>query len=1128
MDQQQAVVPNVKITLTETDTGAKFTTTTNADGTYVIPFLPPGPYSLVAEASGFKRHVNSNVRITTNEREQIDVVLEIGTVDQSVTVSAEASMLETATASTGQVINTRQIENMPINGRAPLVLAQLAYGVTPNSDPKFSRPFDNSGPSGFSMGGAPNQSNELLIDGSPDTTRNLRVAYNPPPDAVQEVKVETFQTDAAYGHTGGGTVNVVMRGGTNTFHGSAYDFNQVSKLAATPWFTNRAGQKKSQLIFNQWGMTASGPIWIPKVVNGKNKLFWFFGYEGIHDAFPEPLTNTVATAAERKGDFSQLLSVNSSYTIYDPLSGVTSGSLVQRTPFQGNIIPSNRVSPVATKLLDFIPLPNQVGQRDGNQNYLADSVRRDVFDGELGRLDYNISDKHKFFYNFRHNYRVEDRNNAYHNIATGNLLNRINWGTMLDDVYTFSPTVVLNTRLNWTRFTEANDKPSAGYDFTKLGFPASLSAASQRLVLPTIDLNQFSDWGTDGGDRTPYDIFQIFTSVTKIQGRHSLKTGFDVRESRESSASYGNSAGNYVFREDYTRGPFNNSATAPLGQDLASFILGYPTGGNFQINSFRTQQAKYWAVFLQDDWRPRSNLTLNVGLRYEGDLGTTERFNRSVSGFDPNAALSITAAAQAAYGKGPVAGAVPASAFNPKGGLLFAGQNGDYVYNTKRGYFSPRFGFAWTPKGRGTVIRGGFGVFVSSIGTQGINAPGFSSSTTVLASSTTGNLRPAVTLDNPFPTGIQAPTGASLGVNTFLGQSITFYNPNPLNPYSIRWDLDIQRAIGSGMVFEIGYTGNHAVHLPIDKSLNYTPAEYLSTSIVRDADQNAINTRNSGNVTNPFAGLLPGTNLNGATVGFTQLVAPFPQFITGTSSGTGVTMSATNAASSYFHAMQVRFEKRFSHGFQALANYQYGRTIARDNYLNAFGPLEKRPADIDRPNRFVTSFSYELPFGRGKALLGAMSGLGGAIVDRIAGGWVINGIYSFESGGPAGSWGDVIYVGGDLNWQASNVDHTFDTTRFIRDSNLQTVSHIRTFPTRFANLRLPPTNNVDSSIIKNTRIRGGERNQINLQYRCEFFNTFNHPVFNGPQLSPTNSAFGTISGVYNLERHIQMALRLTW
>jgi hypothetical protein len=254
-------------------------------------------------------------------------------------------------------------------------------------------------------------------------------------------------------------------------------------------------------------------------------------------------------------------------------------------------------------------------------------VRRDVFDGELGRFDYNISDRHKLFYNFRHNYRVEDRNNLYHNIATGNLLNRINWGTMVDDVYTFSPTTVLNTRLNWTRFTEANDKPSAGYDFTKLGFPSYISAASQRLVMPIVDLNQMSDWGDNAGDRTPYDIFQMFVSLTKIQGRHSLKVGADIRESRESSVSFGNSGGQYIFREDYVKGPLDNSTAAPLGQDLASLMLGYPTGGTFQINASRTQQAKYWATFIQDDFRPRSNLTINFGLRYEGDLGTTERFN---------------------------------------------------------------------------------------------------------------------------------------------------------------------------------------------------------------------------------------------------------------------------------------------------------------------------------------------------------------------------------------------------------------------------------------------------------------------------------------------------------------------
>ena len=266
IDQQQAVVPNAKILATGAETGARFQTVSNADGTYVLPFLPPGPYHLSAEAPGFKKYVNNNVRVTTNEREQIDIQLEVGSVDQSVTVSAEGSMLETATASTGQVINTRQIENhadqRPRAADAGAVRLWRDAQLRPEILPAL-RQFRTLRVSPWAA--LPDQSNELLIDGSPDTTRNLRVAYNPPPDAVQEIKVETFQSDAAYGHTGGGTVNVVMRGGHEPLHGSVYEFNQIKNFAATPFFTNKAGGKKSSLIYNQWGMTAGGPVWIPKI-----------------------------------------------------------------------------------------------------------------------------------------------------------------------------------------------------------------------------------------------------------------------------------------------------------------------------------------------------------------------------------------------------------------------------------------------------------------------------------------------------------------------------------------------------------------------------------------------------------------------------------------------------------------------------------------------------------------------------------------------------------------------------------------------------------------------------------------------------------------------------------------------
>jgi hypothetical protein len=272
-DAEAASIPNAKIVVTLVSTGGRSQTATGPDGLYTVPFLAPGTYKLEAEASGFKRHVRDAIEVNAGDRVGIDIELALGQLNETITVTSEASMLDTTSATAGQVINSAQVENLPMNGRTPLVLAQLAMGVVPNSDPKFNRPFDNAGPSGFSMGGAPSQQNELLVDGAPDTTWDLRVSYNPPVDAVQEVRVHAFEADAAYGHTGGGTANVIMRSGTNAIHGSLYEFNQVSALQATNFFTNKAGQIKPVGRYNQWGGTAGGPLWVPKVFNGKNKVF---------------------------------------------------------------------------------------------------------------------------------------------------------------------------------------------------------------------------------------------------------------------------------------------------------------------------------------------------------------------------------------------------------------------------------------------------------------------------------------------------------------------------------------------------------------------------------------------------------------------------------------------------------------------------------------------------------------------------------------------------------------------------------------------------------------------------------------------------------------------------------------
>ncbi len=1112
-DPTGAAIPGVQINAVESNTGARFETTSGAEGEYSLPFLPPGPYTLKTDHPGFKKYIQDGIIVGANQRLMIDVKLQIGSQTEAITVTSDAAMLQTNSASVGQVITQDQISVMPMNGRTALTLAQLSYGVTPSSDPRFTRPFDNAGPSGFSMGGGQGQSNELLLDGSPDMTRNRRVAYNPPVDAVQEVKVEAFQPDAAYGNTGGGTVNVVMKGGTNQFHGSLYEFHQNQRLKATPFFTNAARQTKPVTRFNQYGFTVGGPVMIPKVLNGKNKLFFFFGYEAIKQSEPEPTFSNVPTDAQRTGDFSSLLAVNSVYQIYDPATAVAQGSRIARQPFAGNRIPANRISPIAKNFFQFLPLPNFQGTADGTNNYFNNAIRADDFSSYMGRLDYNVSDRHKFFISARNNDRVENRGNRFSNIATGNFLSRINWGATFDDVYTITPTFLLNSRANWTRFVEGNTRPHDGFDFTTLGLPASLKASSGKLVIPRINFSNFTSIGDSGGDRTPFDSYQIFLAATKIINKHTLKFGVDLRTQRESSNSYGNSSGAYTFNQSWTRGPLDNTPAAPIGQDFSSFLLGLPAGGSFDVNATRTQSAKYFAVFIQDDLRIRNNLTFNIGLRYEKEGGTIERWNRTVRGFDSAAKLTLTDTAKANYAASPIA-LLPAAQFNPVGGVLFADGSNRTVYSPPGNAISPRFGFSWSPNllGTKTVIRGGYGVFYSTFGTTGIQQPGFSQ-TTQLVATLDNFLTPTTTFANPFPSGILQPIGSSSGVNTFLGQGVAFATPNPKQPITHRWNFNIQRELAKNLLLELGYMGSHVTGLGVDRALNYVPEQYLSSLPTRDQ---ATFDRLTALVQNPLRNLIPGTGLNGATTTTETLLRKYPQF----SGDGGVTEGGQSVGYSNFHMFQVRLDKRFANGLQFLTNFQFSKFMEATNRLyNASDALQYRVANEDRPFRLVLSGNYELPFGKGKRFLGQVGSWG----NRLVGGWQMAGILNLQSGGPI-DFGNVLYYGGDLQWDARNLQRVFDVTRFERSSLLQLDRNRRTFPQAFPAYRGDKISNIDMSVIKTVAIV----ERVNIQIRGEAFNLFNHAIFNGPDVNPTSQNFSRITSQSNLPRTIQLALRLTF
>lgn len=1208
-DPAGASVTGAHITAAEEHTGTKTSTQSNAEGQYTLPFLLPGDYDISVEATGFKKFIRQGVHLDSGGHAVVDLHLELGSVTESVKVTEALPLVNTENASTGQTITTKQVEDFPLDGRTPMMLAQLAVGVLDTSNPSLVHPFDNNGAAAWSIGGTPSQTSELLLDGSPDEMWSGSLAYSPPQDAVQEVKVEAFNTDAAYGHTFGGTANQILKTGSNGFHGSMYEFSQASALDANNFFNNRAGLKQQVTHFNQYGLTAGGPVLLPKLFNGRDKLFWFFAWENLADAQPTADFATVPTDAERKGDFTALYSAPNGktpcsssdpyncYQIFNPYSGTLSGKTVNRQPFicdatgnpiapnsngtqtavagsvPCNIIPTSMLNPVALAYLKFYPEPNVPGDPTGLHNYGNGNTSTDSFDNELGRLDYNMTQNSHMFFDFRHNNRTQLKNNYFGNLSTGTTLLRENWGGTVDEVYTFSPTLVADLRFNGTYMREVHGDPSEGFDPTQLGYAANLKSSSQFLILPSANFGScgsqtsFQCLGSTGDSRVPSSSYQVFGDVVKTVGNHTLKFGADVRKYRLDTITYGSSAGNFVFGPNpgakssaWTNGPTSSSAGAPFGQDFASFLLGLPTSGTYTLNSFGTFNSYYYAMFAQDDWRLKRNLTLNLGLRYEHSTPFGESGGRTVNGFDFSSANPVQAAAQAAFatdfpsGLTTVNGQPPLTQINALGGLTFASPSNNGAYKVTTHMFSPRVGFAWSPDillhGK-TTIRGGFGLFVSpltvaTLGTDGnyssnpiLNQEGFSA-TTQFVGTNNNFLSPATNLNNPFPNGVQQPVGSSLGLGTFLGQNVSFFDPNMKEPYSTRWNLGVQHAITPNLLLEVDYVGNHATHLPVQiVQFNSVPGKYLSTatSSVDPAYQSLV-TALTSNVSNPFAGLLPGTSLNNSTISLAQLLAPFPQFPQGTeSTSNGVLMDNATIGSSSFNSLNVRVEHRYSHGLSVIGNYIYSRLIESDTFLNSTdGHREVRVSPFDHTHHFVTGFSYELPIGTGRAV-----NLNSRWTNMLLGGWTVNGIYTYQTGAPI-NWSnsDYVYLGGPITFNPRETQQTLvngklvstpglSTSVFDTKSTEQFQFHIRTFPTTLSSVRYDVINNFDASILKSFHFN----ESTYLQLRLEAFNSLNRPEFgdvhgNGPNMSPTSSSFGVLTGQSNLPRQIQLGARLVW
>jgi outer membrane receptor protein involved in Fe transport len=1138
-DPQGAVVPGAKISAIQVATKAVFSTLSGPSGQYSLPLLPPSLYTLTAEANGFQKYAREGLELTVNQHATIDIALVVGAATQTMTVSGTPPLIDQASATIGEPLTAALTNEIPQTGRSSMAVARYAMGVQGGSY-TLARPFDSGSSVMYTMAGAQTWDNELLLDGGTDMAPyatpaggggcqcwlGRRSTYQPPIEAVLETKIETFQADASYGDSSGGTVNVITKSGTNKFHGTASWFDQNSATAANAFFTNKQGGAKVKVIYNQWALTAGGPLIIPKVFNGKNKLFWYYAYEGVKHTIQQPTYQTIPTMAERTGDFSSLLKLGSNYQIYDPASAIAVGVRRQRTPFPGNIIPPSRISPIAQSYFTYYPPPTSAGLADGENNFFTPMPRHDDYFSMLGRIDYNISDFTKLWgriYNDQRTEFIRDRFGSPvppytpgPDIATGERRPRDVEGIILDLVHTFNPTTVFDTRLNWTRMWDAEFRPSDGFDFSQMGFPKNLVTSSQNVVMPVI---AFSDptfgvgaTGADigGGFADTYDAYQWFTTLNKMIGSHNLKVGYDVRRVQFDMLNYLYSSGLYNFGTNWTNGPLDNSSSAPMGQALASFELGLPTSGEYDHVTGQTNSAWYLAGFIQDDWRVNRQLTLNLGLRYERETPTTERYNRTTNGFDFTSANSITAAAEAAYAANPIVG-LPAAMFRPVGGPLFASSQNPDVFQTSSKDFGPRFGFAWSPGklGGNTVLRGGFGIFYSTIGTDGVQQTGFNAITQFVGTND-GYLTPAATLSNPFPNGLLL-QGSAQGLNTYLGQSITFTNPYIKTPYTMRAVLSVQHQLKGNILLEIGYMGGHSIHLRENDNLDYIPAQFLSTSPVRN--QAVINNL-TANVANPFQGLLPGTTLNGSTITTAQLLTTYPQL-------TGLTEYSANNGYSHFNMLQARIEKRFTNGLQFLTDFQLARqmdALSRLNPEDAF--LSRTVSSLDHPVKVLFTGSYDLPFGTGKRFLrGARPWL-----DDILGGWKAAGVYTYEVGAPL-SWGNVIYLGGSLDYNARNVSNAFNTAAFNTVSSQQLLYNIRTFPLTFSNLRADSLNNLDASLAKDVDLW---KERLKMELRFEAFNATNRCQFSGPNLTPTSLTFGTITSQANSPRSFQSGIRLMW
>ncbi len=1113
-DASGAVIAGANVTAKSDATGAEVRVSTDGQGYYNLLQLAPGAYSVSVEMTGFKTVIERNLVLAVGQAARINYTLEVGSLAESVEVSDRAVLLDSESATLGTVIGSKQVTELPLLGRNSYALAMLVPGVRPSSGVN-NVVIDQISTVAYSINGQRSNSNEFLLDGAP----NSAAAQNQPvinanPDMVQEFKVETNSFSAEYGRAAGGVFNVVTRGGTNDLHFTAYEFLRNDKLNANDWFANRNGLARPPFRFNQFGGSIGGPVRIPKLYDGRNKTFFFFNTEIVR--FTQGITFTAALPDPEMltGNFA------GAPVIYDPATTTQTGTGFVRTPFPGNVIPADRINPVARNIGNLFPGPTTLGANYGAINYSntgGNVVNKNSFSP---RIDHNFGDSNRVF--FRYSYDDTPFNRApaygpdYVNIApTAGPQIFTRWNTVLEDSHTFSPTMLMTLRYSASRLINFRRPYSDNFNIESIGLPSYMRQGMVDPVsMPAITINGLSVAGSIpniivGGliGATDYINFgntqqNVQGNITKNLSKHTLKFGAEYRVIQFNNLQVGDRATNFNFAPGFTQGPNPSAPAGNTGIGLATFLLGIPDGGVSPVPAL-AQTNKYTAIFVQDTWKLTPAITLNLGLRYDYETPRTDRFNQ-LTNFDYNAPSPLTA-----------------PGYEPRGGLIFPGVDGRSRYNARpdRNNFAPRVGIAWrlTPK---TVLRAGAGLFyAATTGIGGGSGPfgisGYQAPTSIVNS--LDGVTPIVTLSDPYPNGFNQPTGSSAGLSTLLGQSIQFVDYGNYTPYSSQWSAGIQQELPGSILLELGYAGSRGVGLYEHRQWNQLDPSLLSQ---RDALRQQV--------PNPFYGQISVGPLANRNVARAQLLRPFPQF-------TGVAAQNTSWATSSYHALEVKTEKRYSNGLNLSLAYTWsklldygtgpfgGEALGTSSIQNWYDLASEWSAStIDQTHRVILNGVYELPFFRTQ----------GGVTKALLGGWQVGGIWMAFSGGPLGVTSNVnntFSQGGGQRPNWSGVTPCVENPTVTRwlDPSVYSTPAAYAFGNASRTLngcRSDNTTQIDVSLTKNTRIK----EKLNIQFRAEAFNVANTVRFSPPNQSFGNAQFGQVTSQNNLPRVIQFGLKLIY